>query len=55
MCHWKSPKHWLLSYLTDKVKVSESGIDSVQAILDLRTHGFEGFLDGTEFHAKQST
>ncbi len=33
----------------DKVKVSESGIDSVQAILDLRTHGFEGFLMGQNF------
>lgn len=33
----------------DKVKVSESGIDSVQAILDLRAHGFEGFLMGQNF------
>jgi indole-3-glycerol phosphate synthase len=31
------------------VKVSESGIESVQAILDLKTYGYEGFLMGQNF------
>jgi indole-3-glycerol phosphate synthase len=31
------------------VKVSESGIESVDTILDLRKHGFEGFLMGQNF------
>jgi indole-3-glycerol phosphate synthase len=31
------------------VKISESGIESVQAIKDLRTHGFKGFLMGQHF------
>lgn len=31
------------------VKVSESGIESVEAILDLKTYGYEGFLMGQNF------
>jgi indole-3-glycerol phosphate synthase len=31
------------------VKVSESGIDSVAAILELKQHGYEGFLMGQNF------
>src|SRR5687768_7292273 len=31
------------------VKVSESGIESVQAILDLKNYGYEGFLMGQNF------
>jgi indole-3-glycerol phosphate synthase len=31
------------------VKVSESGIESVQAILELRKYGYEGFLMGQNF------
>jgi len=31
------------------VKVSESGIESVDAILDLKTYGYEGFLMGQNF------
>lgn len=31
------------------VKISESGIESVQAILDLKAHGYEGFLMGQNF------
>ena len=31
------------------VKVSESGIESVEAILDLRSYGYEGFLMGQNF------
>lgn len=31
------------------VKVSESGIESVQAILDLKEYGYEGFLMGQNF------
>ncbi|PID69315.1 MAG: indole-3-glycerol phosphate synthase [Flavobacteriales bacterium] len=33
----------------DFVKVSESGISSVEAILDLRQYGFKGFLIGESF------
>lgn len=32
-----------------KTLVSESGISSVEAILDLRSHGFKGFLIGQNF------
>jgi indole-3-glycerol phosphate synthase len=40
----------LASRIPDSVvKVSESGIESVQAILDLKTHGYEGFLMGQNF------
>jgi indole-3-glycerol phosphate synthase len=31
------------------VKVSESGIESVAAVLDLKQHGYEGFLMGQNF------
>jgi indole-3-glycerol phosphate synthase len=31
------------------VKVSESGIESVATILDLKTYGYEGFLMGQNF------
>jgi indole-3-glycerol phosphate synthase len=31
------------------IKVSESGIESVRAILDLKTYGYEGFLMGQNF------
>jgi indole-3-glycerol phosphate synthase len=31
------------------IKVSESGIDSVEAILELKDHGYEGFLMGQNF------
>jgi indole-3-glycerol phosphate synthase len=31
------------------IKVSESGIESVQAILDLKQYGYEGFLMGQNF------
>jgi indole-3-glycerol phosphate synthase len=34
---------------SDVVKVSESGIESVEAILDLKTYGYEGFLMGQNF------
>ena len=39
------------------VKVSESGIESVQAILDLKTYGYEGFLMGQNFmqHSRPET
>ncbi len=33
----------------DFVKVSESGISSIEAIQDLRTYGYEGFLIGENF------
>lgn len=33
----------------DIVKVSESGISSVDTIVDLKSHGFEGFLIGENF------
>src|SRR5688500_31940 len=40
----------LASLIPDTVvKVSESGIESVQAILDLKTYGYEGFLMGQNF------
>lgn len=34
---------------TDKVKISESGIDSAATIRKLREHGFKGFLMGEKF------
>ncbi|MCF6224581.1 MAG: indole-3-glycerol phosphate synthase TrpC [Flavobacteriaceae bacterium] len=34
---------------SDKVKISESGIGSVEAINDLKQYGFEGFLIGESF------
>ncbi|MEO6188759.1 MAG: indole-3-glycerol phosphate synthase TrpC, partial [Ginsengibacter sp.] len=34
---------------SDKVKISESGIDSVSTIQLLRQHGFKGFLMGEKF------
>lgn len=37
----------------DVVKVSESGIDNVDAILDLRKIGFQGFLMGQKFMEQQ--
>jgi indole-3-glycerol phosphate synthase len=33
----------------DVVKVSESGIESVEAVIDLRAHGYRGFLMGQNF------
>ena len=33
----------------DKVKISESGIDSVETIKKLRTYGYKGFLMGEQF------
>ena len=33
----------------DKVKISESGISSVDAINELKKYGFEGFLIGENF------
>ena len=34
---------------SDKVKISESGISTVEAIQDLKQYGFEGFLIGENF------
>lgn len=34
---------------TDFVKISESGISSVETVLELRKHGFQGFLMGENF------
>ena len=34
------------------VKISESGIESIQAVRDLRTYGFKGFLMGQYFMEK---
>ena len=33
----------------DFIKVSESGINSVEAIIDLKTYGYQGFLIGENF------
>jgi indole-3-glycerol phosphate synthase len=33
----------------DKVKISESGISSIEAIQDLKQFGFQGFLIGENF------
>ena len=33
----------------DKIKISESGIDSVKAIQYLKKNGFSGFLMGEKF------
>ena len=34
---------------SDKIKISESGIDDVETILLLKSHGFKGFLMGEKF------
>lgn len=40
----------LAEYIPDKfVKISESGIAKAKAIVDLKAHGFDGFLIGTYF------
>jgi indole-3-glycerol phosphate synthase len=33
----------------DKIKISESGINNIDTILHLKTHGFKGFLIGENF------
>ncbi|MEP7250906.1 MAG: hypothetical protein ABI683_00960, partial [Ginsengibacter sp.] len=33
----------------DKIKISESGIDDVETIRLLKSHGFKGFLMGEKF------
>ena len=38
----------------DVVKVSESGISSVESIMELRTFGFQGFLIGENFMKSQN-
>ena len=40
----------LIKHIPDEfVKVSESGISSIEAIKELKPHGFEGFLIGENF------
>ena len=39
----------LANRIPNLVKASESGIESVQAILELKTYGYKGFLMGKNF------
>jgi indole-3-glycerol phosphate synthase len=36
------------------VRISESGIESVDTIVDLRKHGYQGFLMGQNFMQRES-
>lgn len=42
-------KHLSSLIPNDFIKVSESGISSVEAIIDLKTYGYQGFLIGENF------
>jgi indole-3-glycerol phosphate synthase len=39
---------------TDKIKISESGIDSIESINLLKEHGFNGFLIGERFMKEEN-
>ena len=39
----------IIRHDVDKIKISESGIDSVKAIQYLKKNGFSGFLMGEKF------
>ena len=45
----KTSKELIKQIPDEFVKVSESGISSIEAIKELKPHGFEGFLIGENF------